>query len=638
MSKRRLSLMPHEGEIIGDYRVGGTLGQGAFGKVKLCIKIGDATKTQVENSNFLLSFSLLLMNGLDDVERIYRESAILTSLKHPNIIQLYQVVDSSEWVMIIMEYAKGGELLDYIRKKPNNVLTELEAVIIMHSIVAGLEYCHRRKVIHRDLKVENILLDSKENIKIADFGLSNTVHFGEKISTSCGTPSYIAPEVVRFQTHFYNCFCCLLHFFVLCCFFNFHIKKIRREEEQTPACDIWSLGVILYVMICGFLPFESDNLNHLYKKILEAQYTLPDYISDEAKLLIKRMLTLDPAKRINISEIRTHPWTTMEETGIWKKIGCNRPSEEAISEALKNNIAKTSRNSHNNEVNANNKIKSDCNDSDKQGNVVESPTHANTLGLEQILGGHNETTQQPPPNVTDNSDDNGLAQKGDISFSEADPTLELELNKACCQNKRPSDHTVPVTNGQEALNNNTHQIQGIKTKIETTTKDYTISKASSLSPKKERNREALNKLKNKLNKIKLGRSWTRRKMTPESNKDSGACQMEDSQGNLCEEGNNAKKRDFQSKNTGKKNIYNSKKNCKNKYSKQAQDSVPPKYDSPIVNAILKRNSIDDSFFHSAWKLSLLCHIQKCKKLFKLKSFLSTIDLFLNVERAFCFKN
>ena len=136
------------------------------------------------------------MTDLDSVERIYRESAILTSLKHINIIRLHEVLDSHSFVLFVMEYASGGELLDFISSKKNQILCENEACKIMQSIVAGLEYCHRKKVIHRDLKLENILLDSQGVIKIADFGLSGTVNFGQKNNTNCGTPSYIAPEIV----------------------------------------------------------------------------------------------------------------------------------------------------------------------------------------------------------------------------------------------------------------------------------------------------------------------------------------------------------------------------------------------------------------------------------------------------------
>ena len=299
------------------------------------------------------------MNDLDDVERIYRESAILTSLKHPNIIRLYEVLDSHNWVLIIMEYASGGELLDYIAKEKNQILSEPQACKIFNSILAGLEYCHRRKVIHRDLKLENILLDKNGNIKIADFGLSNTINFGQKMSTNCGTPNYIAPEIIRSTqepqsansndsekptikphsptpnatTNTYNN---IVND-------NFMVGGLNHSESSVSQsyaslCDIWSLGVILYSMICGFLPFEGGNIPELYKKILAADYIIPEYISVESKSIIQSMLTLDIKKRITLSQIKNHIWTQMEFNGLSQKIGKHKPTLEQIKMARSYNV------------------------------------------------------------------------------------------------------------------------------------------------------------------------------------------------------------------------------------------------------------------------------------------------------------
>lgn len=287
---------PKSGEVLCSYTIGQTLGQGAFGKVKLATKACDEDAER-EREYAVKFIDKSQMDDLDDVERIYRESAILTSLKHPNIIRLYEVLDTTDWVLLVMEFAKGGELKDFISTKENQILSEHLACDILNATINGLEYCHRRKVIHRDLKLENILIDTKGTIKIADFGLSNTIQFGKKMNTSCGTPSYIAPEIVRGD-----------------------FGKNSESKSSGAECDIWSLGVILYCMICGFLPFQASNIKGLYDKILRADFTLPDYISAQSKSLITKMLTVDLEKRINLSQIRNHAWTQMRDNGLIEQI------------------------------------------------------------------------------------------------------------------------------------------------------------------------------------------------------------------------------------------------------------------------------------------------------------------------------
>ena len=281
---------PKNGEVLCGYKIGVTLGQGAFGKVKLATKLCDNGNRNEYAAKFIDKSQ---MDDLDDVERIYRESAILTSLKHPNIIRLYEVLDTAQWVLIIMDYANGGELKEFIASKPNNILPEHIACDIFNSTLNGLEYCHRRKVIHRDLKLENILIDTNGTIRIADFGLSATIQFGKQINTSCGTPSYIAPEIIRGD-----------------------FAKHNDSKSNGAECDIWSLGVILFSMICGFLPFEAPNIRLLYNKICKADCVIPRYVSLESKQLIEGMLTVDIEERITLSQIRNHKWTQMRVNGL----------------------------------------------------------------------------------------------------------------------------------------------------------------------------------------------------------------------------------------------------------------------------------------------------------------------------------
>ena len=199
------------------------------------------------------------ISNVDDVERVYRETFILTTLKHPHIIKLYEVLDTPLSIMLVMEYAGGGELYTYVQKQRR--LNEVECCRIFTQILNGVEYCHRAKIIHRDLKLENILLTEANpaqlpNVKIADFGLSNSIKFNEKMGTNCGTPSYTCPE------------------------------QITGKEYIGSAADIWSLGVIFYAMVCGFLPFEAVSIPALYKRIKSGVYRCPDYISEEARDLI----------------------------------------------------------------------------------------------------------------------------------------------------------------------------------------------------------------------------------------------------------------------------------------------------------------------------------------------------------------
>lgn len=171
-----------------------------------------------------------------------------------------------------MEYACGGELFDYIVKRKK--LKEAEACKFFQQIISGVEYIHRCGICHRDLKPENLLLDESKNIKIVDFGLSNTYREGGLLKTACGSPCYAAPEM------------------------------IAGKKYYGLASDIWSCGIILYAMTCGFLPFEDPNTNKLYKKILACDFTIPSSLSVDCKDLVKKILNTDPAKRITIGDIR----------------------------------------------------------------------------------------------------------------------------------------------------------------------------------------------------------------------------------------------------------------------------------------------------------------------------------------------
>merc|ERR1719487_545156 len=213
---------------------------------------------------------------MEMAEKVRREINILKMCTHPHIIRLYEVIDTPSDIFVIMEYVSGGELFDYIVARGR--LPPDEARHFFHMILSGVEYCHFKKVVHRDLKPENLLLDADNNIKIADFGLSNVIHDGDFLRTSCGSPNYAAPEVIS--------------------------GNLYAGTEV----DVWSCGVILYALLCGTLPFDDESIPNLFKKIKSGMYSLPSHLSQLARDLIPRMLVVDPMKRVTVPEVRAHAW------------------------------------------------------------------------------------------------------------------------------------------------------------------------------------------------------------------------------------------------------------------------------------------------------------------------------------------
>lgn len=255
---------------IGNYRLGNTLGVGSFSKVKLAEHEPTGKKVAVKILN------RHKIRALQMEEKLKREIKILKMCMHPHIIRLYEVIETSSDVYVVTEYSPGGELFDYIVERGR--LSEAEARRFFQQIISGVEYCHKHMIAHRDLKPENLLLDEHSNVKIADFGLSNCMRDGCFLKTSCGSPNYAAPEVISGKLY------------------------------AGPEVDIWSCGVIVYALLCGTLPFDDESIPYLFRKIKGGIYILPSYLSDSSKDIISKMLVTDPLKRINIEEIRRHPW------------------------------------------------------------------------------------------------------------------------------------------------------------------------------------------------------------------------------------------------------------------------------------------------------------------------------------------
>ena len=246
-----------------------TLGKGTFSKVKLGIHKVTNQKVAIK----ILEKSKIVEK--DDLERIIREMDIIRQLNHPNIARVYEMCESDDFFFIMMEYCSGGELFNYIVK--NQRLSEDETSYFFYQIINALEYIHSKNIAHRDLKPENLLLDENNLIKIIDFGLSN-YFYGKKLSTPCGSPCYASPEMVS------------------------------GKKYDGFLIDIWALGITLFAMMCGYLPFEDEENDELFKKILECDLKFPKHLSKCAKDIMKKILVTDPKKRITIKDIKLHPF------------------------------------------------------------------------------------------------------------------------------------------------------------------------------------------------------------------------------------------------------------------------------------------------------------------------------------------
>ncbi|XP_063255508.1 MAP/microtubule affinity-regulating kinase 3 isoform X10 [Prinia subflava] len=236
---------------IGNYRLLKTIGKGNFAKVKLARHI---------------------LTGRE----LFREVRIMKILNHPNIVKLFEVIETEKTLYLIMEYASGGEVFDYL--VAHGRMKEKEARAKFRQIVSAVQYCHQKHIVHRDLKAENLLLDADMNIKIADFGFSNEFTVGNKLDTFCGSPPYAAPEL------------------------------FQGKKYDGPEVDVWSLGVILYTLVSGSLPFDGQNLKELRERVLRGKYRIPFYMSTDCENLLKRFLVLNPTKRGTLEQIMKDRW------------------------------------------------------------------------------------------------------------------------------------------------------------------------------------------------------------------------------------------------------------------------------------------------------------------------------------------
>ncbi|XP_033096760.1 serine/threonine-protein kinase SIK2-like [Anneissia japonica] len=254
---------------VGFYDIDKTLGKGNFAVVKLARH--RITKSQV-------AIKIIDKTKLDEcnLKKVYREVQIMKSLNHPHVLKLYQVMETKNMLYLVTEYAQNGEMFDYLDN--HGRMSEKEAGKKFWQIVSAVDYCHKHNIVHRDLKAENLLLDSNMNVKIADFGFSNYFTVGEQLATWCGSPPYAAPEVFEGQRY------------------------------EGPQLDVWSLGVVLYVLVCGALPFDAKTLPQLKERVLAGRFRIPYFMSCECEHMIRKMLVVDPSKRYTMQQIQQHKW------------------------------------------------------------------------------------------------------------------------------------------------------------------------------------------------------------------------------------------------------------------------------------------------------------------------------------------
>ncbi|XP_049569968.1 serine/threonine-protein kinase BRSK2 isoform X3 [Orcinus orca] len=256
-------------QYVGPYRLEKTLGKGQTGLVKLGIHCVTCQKVAVKIVNReKLSESVLM--------KVEREIAILKLIEHPHVLKLHDVYENKKYLYLVLEHVSGGELFDYLVKKGR--LTPKEARKFFRQIISALDFCHSHSICHRDLKPENLLLDEKNNIRIADFGMASLQVGDSLLETSCGSPHYACPEV------------------------------IRGEKYDGRKADVWSCGVILFALLVGALPFDDDNLRQLLEKVKRGVFHMPHFIPPDCQSLLRGMIEVDATRRLTLEHIQKHIW------------------------------------------------------------------------------------------------------------------------------------------------------------------------------------------------------------------------------------------------------------------------------------------------------------------------------------------
>ncbi|KPP70009.1 NUAK family SNF1-like kinase 1-like [Scleropages formosus] len=281
----------HKHNLKHRYELLETLGKGTYGKVKRAVERRTGREVAIK------SIRKDKIEDEQDMVHIRREIEIQSSLRHPHIIAIYEVFENRDKIVIVMEYASKGELYDYLSERRR--LSESEIRHFFRQIVSAVHHCHKNGIVHRDLKLENVLLDENFNIKIADFGLSNLYHRDKLLQTYCGSPLYASPEI------------------------------INGRPYHGPEVDSWALGVLLYTLVYGTMPFDGGNHRHLVRQISSGEYREPAHSSD-ARGLIRWMLMVNPERRATVEDIANHWWVNWG----WRSSVCDCGAQSNASSPL----------------------------------------------------------------------------------------------------------------------------------------------------------------------------------------------------------------------------------------------------------------------------------------------------------------
>ncbi|OMJ95834.1 hypothetical protein SteCoe_734 [Stentor coeruleus] len=283
---------PNRQDPLSDYIIGNTIGSGAYGIVKYGIHKSTQRKVAIK---------IYEKTKLTDVTRqksVQGEIKILSKIDHVNIVKLYQSVDTPKYLYIILEFVSGCSLSTLLKRKINRRMEEFEANKLFRELLQALDYIHNKSIAHRDVKLENTLIDQSGIVKLIDFGFATCFPNDKKVKIFCGTPSYMAPEIVR------------------------------KKEYCGPPVDIWAAGVLLYALITGNFPFRANSDKDLYKQITGGHYVVPEYVSISAKHLIAKMLCVDPSKRPRAGELLKDPWFRASSAFSITTTFVHRPDED----------------------------------------------------------------------------------------------------------------------------------------------------------------------------------------------------------------------------------------------------------------------------------------------------------------------
>ena len=410
------------------------IGEGNFGKMKLAIykPTGDEYAIKILNKDTIKQ----KMKNVD-----FKENEIITKFHHVNIVNVFELIEDKENYYIVMEYCQKGELFDYIVS--NKKLSEDEASIFFYQLINGVNYIHSKEIAHRDLKPENLLLTNKKILKIIDFGLSHEYDGNALLKTKCGSPSYAAPEL------------------------------IKGKQYDGFKIDIWCCGIILYAMVCGYLPFEGETNKELFKSILECNPEYPDNLSKSCKKLLKYILVADPNKRINIEDIKHSDFYLKGKELCKKNYDVNLEELDKNSYTNKNDDNYTDYNKNNIEINSDRKDKEIFINNNKNDNIFTKIEVINDKSNKIIDNNNIKNKENRNINIEDNSineKNNKLInekekKKYEILFGtiKDDDIISKYSNKNSQTNKKNNMNSIVNTFRQKIINNKNHNNNNLLT-------------------------------------------------------------------------------------------------------------------------------------------------------------------------------